>query len=311
MIAEGNFNTPENARRADCEEVLNDPAHDALALKAAEEAIVLLKNEKNMLPLDKNKIKRILVAGPLAKGRNVGGYSNGRPKFHIDVLDGLKAALPGAQIDYEKGCNLTEQSDADLAKAVTDAATADVIIAVVGHTRGQAGENLDRDNLDLIGGQEKLVESMQATGKPVVVVLQNGAPLTINWINDHMPAIVECLYLGQSTGTAIARVLFGEVNPGGRLPFTVPRTVGQVPCYYNHTPLHGPINYFQSKGGFLFPFGYGLSYTTFKYSTLDIAPSRISPGQTATIVNLYGSDQTVHAPATKSSNCISGRITQP
>jgi beta-glucosidase len=283
LIAEGKFNTPENARRADCKEVLNDPAHDALALKAAEEAIVLLKNEKNMLPLDKNKIKRILVTGPLAKGRNVGGYSNGRPKFHIDVLDGLKAALPGAQIDYDKGCNLTDQSDADLAKTVTDAATADVIIAVVGHTRGQVGENLDRDNLDLIGGQEKLVESMQATGKPVVVVLQNGAPLTINWINDHVPAIVECLYLGQSTGTAIARVLFGEVNPGGRLPFTVPRTVGQVPCYYNHTPLHGPINYFQSKGGFLFPFGYGLSYTTFKYSDLTIEPARITPGQSATV----------------------------
>ncbi len=195
----------------------------------------------------------------------------------------MKAALPGAQIAYDKGCELANDSEADLPKAVADAASSDLIIAVVGHTRGQAGENLDRDNLDLIGGQEKLVEAMQATGKPVVVVLQNGAPLTIGWIQDHVPAIVEALYLGQSTGTAIAQVLFGEVNPGGRLPFTVPRTIGQVPCYYNHTPIHGPINYYGSKGGFLYPFGFGLSYTTFTYSDLTIEPAQITPDQIAKV----------------------------
>jgi beta-glucosidase len=283
LIAEGKFNTPENARRPDYKTVLDDPAHDALALKAAQEAIVLLKNQNNLLPLDKTRLHRVLVVGPLATGRNVGGYSNGRPKFHIDVLTGLKTALPGAQVVYDKGCDLTGTSDAGLAQAVADAASADVIIAVVGHTRGQAGENLDRDNLDLIGGQERLVESMQATGRPLIVVLNNGAPLTTVWIQDHVPAIVECLYLGQATGSAIAQMLLGDVDPGGRLPFTVPRTIGQIPCYYNHTPIHGPINYFGSKGGPLYPFGYGLSYTTFKYSGLKVEPASIAPGQTATV----------------------------
>lgn len=282
LIAEGKFNTPESGRRPDYKSVINDPAHDALALKAAQEAIVLLKNEKNLLPLDKNKLKKILVVGPLGIGRNVGGYSTGRPKFNIDVVEGLKSALPGVQIDYDKGCNLGDQSEADLPKAVADAASADVIIAVVGHTRAQVGENLDRDNLDLIGGQKKLVESVQASGKPVVVVLENGAPLTTNWIQAHVPAVLECLYLGQSTGAAIAQVLLGDVTPGGRLPFTVPRTVGQVPCYYNHQTIHGPINYYQSPGGFLYPFGFGLSYTSFEYSDLKIEPAQITPDQTAT-----------------------------
>jgi beta-glucosidase len=283
LIAEGKFNTPASARRPDYKTVLDDPAHDALALKAAQEAIVLLKNQNSLLPLDKTRLRKVLVVGPLATGRNIGGYSTGHPKFYIDVLTGLKAALPGAQVVYDKGCDLTGTSDAALAQAVADGASADVIIAVVGHTRGQAGENLDRDNLDLLGGQEKLVESMQATGRPLVVVLNNGAPLTTVWVQDHVPAILECLYLGQATGAALAQVLTGDVDPGGRLPFTVPRTIGQIPCYYNHTPIHGPINYFGSKGGPLYPFGFGLSYTTFQYSGARVEPAQITPDQTATV----------------------------
>jgi beta-glucosidase len=124
---------------------------------------------------------------------------------------------------------------------------------------------------------------MQATGRPLVVVLNNGAPLTTVWVQDHVPAILECLYLGQATGAALAQVLTGDVDPGGRLPFTVPRTIGQIPCYYNHTPIHGPINYFGSKGGPLYPFGFGLSYTTFQYSGARVEPAQITPDQTATV----------------------------
>jgi beta-glucosidase len=278
LIAEGKFTTPASARRADYQTVLNDPAHDALALRAAEEAIVLLKNQNNLLPLDSSRIKNILVVGPLAVRQNLGGYSTGRPKFYVDIVDGLKTAVgANAQVNYEPGCELENSSLDRLPAAVAAVANADVIVAVVGHSRDQVGENLDRDNLDLIGGQEKLVEAMQATGKPVVVVLENGAPLTINWINDHVPAIVESWYLGQSAGTAVAEVLFGQVDPGGKLSVSFPRNLGQIPCYYNHPMFTGPMGYYQSPNAPLYPFGYGLSYTRFEYSGLKIEPAVIYP----------------------------------
>ncbi len=284
LIAEGKFTTPASARRPDYQAVLNDPAHDALALRAAEKAIVLLKNQHNLLPLDPAKLKNILVVGPLATRQNLGGYSTSHPKFYVNMVDGLKAAVgPGTAVGYEPGCEVENESMTRLPAAVAAAAQADVIIAVVGQTRDQAGENLDRDNLDLVGGQQKLVEAMQATGKPVVVVLENGAPLTINWINDHVPAIVESWYLGQSAGTAVAEVLFGKVNPGGRLSVTFPRNVGQIPCYYNHPVFTGPMGYYQSPNAPLYPFGFGLSYTAFDYSGLKIEPAVISPDQTATV----------------------------
>ncbi len=284
LIAQGKFDTDANARRPDYQKILQDPGHDDLALKAAQESIVLLKNDGPLLPLDKTKIKNILVVGPLATMSNLGGYSTGKPKFAINILDGLKAeAGSGIDIKYAQGCKLKDDSDKDLAAAIAQAQTADVIIAVVGFTRGQAGENLDRDNLDLIGGQEKLVEAMQATGKPVVVVLSNGAPVTINWIHDHVAAIVEAWYGGQAAGKVVAQVLFGEVNPSGKLNVSFPRTVGQVPCYYNHLPITGPINYYNSKGGVLYPFGFGLSYTTFAYSDLKIDPPSIHPDHVAQV----------------------------
>jgi beta-glucosidase len=276
LIAEGKFTTPASARRADYQSVLNDPAHDALALRAAEEAIVLLKNQNNLLPLDASRVKNILVVGPLAVRQNLGGYSTGHPKFYVNIVDGLKAAVgANAQVNFQPGCEVEDNSLDRLPAAVAAAASADVIIAVVGQSRDQAGENLDRDNLDLVGGQEKLVEAMQATGKPVVVVLENGAPLTINWINDHVPAIVESWYLGQSAGTAVAEVLFGQVNPGGKLSVSFPRNLGQIPCYYNHPLFTGPMGYYQSPNAPLYPFGYGLSYTRFEYSGLKVEPATI------------------------------------
>ena len=291
LIAEGKFSTPESGRQPNWKEIVDSPAHDAVALRAAQRAIVLLKNENNLLPLDGAKLKKILVVGPLARAVNLGGYSTGKPKFYVNVVDGLKAVGgSGVEIIYAQGCAMMPQQKwgskenqqesptvmaarevALLAEAKQDASNADVIVAVVGHTRDQLGENLDRDSLDLPGGQEALVEAMRATGKPVVVVVSGGNVHSINWIQDHIPAIVQAFYLGQATGTALAQVLFGDVNPGGRMPLTTPRNVGQVPCYYNHPMLTGPVNYYCSKSGPLYPFGHGLSYTTFKYSDLKVS----------------------------------------
>lgn len=291
LIAEGKFSTPESGRQPNWKEVVNDPAHDLLALRAAQRAIVLLKNESNLLPLDKTKLKRILVVGPVSKVVNLGGYSTGKPKFYVNVVDGLKAiGGRGVEVLYAEGCAMMSQqkwgSQADkqespamlaaraealLAQAKQAASNADVVVAVVGHTRDQLGENLDRDTLDLPGGQEALVEAMQATGKPVVVVVNGGNVHSINWIQDHIPAIVQAFYLGQASGTALAQVLFGDMNPGARMPLTAPRNVGQVPCYYNHPMLTGPVNYYGSKSGPLYPFGHGLSYTTFKYGDLKVS----------------------------------------
>jgi beta-glucosidase len=274
LIAEGKFTSPAGARKADYQDVINFPTHDVLARRAAEEAIVLLKNQDNLLPLDPAKLRKILVVGPLAVRQNLGGYSAGHPKFYINIVEGLKSALgTGTRVDYEPGCSIENESTEALPAAISSAANADVIVAVVGQTRDQAGENLDRDNLDLVGGQERLVEAMQASGKPVVVVLENGAPLTINWINDHVPAIVESWYLGQACGTAVAEALLGRVNPAGRLSVTFPRNVGQIPCYYDHPVFTGPMGYYKSPYVPLYPFGYGLSYTTFAYSGLRIEPA--------------------------------------
>ena len=273
LIAEGKFTSPAGARKADYQDVLNFPTHDVLARRAAEEAIVLLKNKDNLLPLDPATLKKILVVGPLAVRQNLGGYSAGHPKFYVNVVEGLRSALgTGTLVNYEPGCSIENESTEALPAAVAAASNADVIVAVVGQTRDQAGENLDRDSLDLVGGQERLVEAMQATGKPVVAVLENGAPLTINWINEHVPAIVESWYLGQACGSAVAEALLGKINPAGRLPVSFPRNVGQIPCYYNHPVFTGPMGYYKSPYVPLYPFGYGLSYTSFTYSALTIEP---------------------------------------
>ena len=290
LIAEGKFSTPESGWRPDWKEIVNSPAHDALALRAAQRSIVLLKNSGNLLPLDGAAPRRILVVGPVAQAVNLGGYSTGKPKFHVNLMDGLKAVGGSSiEISYAKGCGempgqmwgsanekpeapevLAEQQKSLLADALKAAETTDVIIAVVGHTRQQLGENLDRDTLDLPGGQQALVEAMHATGKPLIVVINGGNVHSIPWIQEHVPAIVQAFYLGQSSGTALAQVILGKTNPGGKMPLTTPRNVGQSPWYYNHPMLTGPINYYGSKSGPLYPFGHGLSYTTFSYRDLEV-----------------------------------------
>jgi len=284
-IKNGSFTTPAGLRRPDADKVLNDPAHDQLALKAADEAMVLLKNDNSLLPLDRNRVKSVLIVGPLAVMQNTGGYSSNGSRPYVNVVAGMlqEPGLAG-KVVYDQGCSLTDQDDsALLTKAFTDAKNADVVVAVVGHSRDQVGENLDRDNLDLIGGQERLVEAMSATGKPVVVVLENGAPLTIDWIAAHVPAIVESWYGGQKAGTAIAQTLFGDLNPGGKMPVSVPKNLGQIPCYYNHYVITGPSDYYASNWKNLFVFGQGLSYTSFAYSGLKVEPAQILPTQTAKV----------------------------
>ena len=292
-VAEGKETTLVSGRRPGYEAVLNDPAHDKLALRVAQEALVLLKNEGGVLPLDRAKTKHVLVVGPLAEEVNLGGYSTGKPKFYVTAVAGIQAELgAGSSVTFQPGCTVLGGTPEQMQAAVAAASDADVIIAVVGHTRAQLGENHDRDRLDLPGRQEQLVEAMQATGKPLVVVLNNGAPFALPWIHDHVPAVIEGWYLGQSYGTALAQVLFGEVNPSGKLSVSFPVSLGQSPSYYNHPVLTGPILYDATRQDFpfpfgkpnvLWPFGHGLSYTTFRYDKVTLSTASISKGDVAEV----------------------------
>lgn len=293
MVAEGKETTLASGHRPGYEAILNDPAHDRLALRVAQEALVLLKNQGDLLPLDKAKTKHVLVVGPLAEETNLGGYSTGKPKFYVNAVAGIQAELgPAASVTFQPGCTVLGGTQQQLQAAVTAAGDADVVIAVVGHTRAQLGENHDRDTLDLPGRQQQLVEAMQATGKPLVVVLNNGAPFALPWIHDHVPAVIESWYLGQSYGTALAQVLFGEVNPSGKLSVSFPVSLGQSPSYYNRPVLTGPILYDPARQDFpfpfgksnvLWPFGHGLSYTTFRYDKVALSAPSIGKGDIAQV----------------------------
>ncbi len=293
MVAEGKETTRVDGRRPGYEAVLDDPEHDRLALRVAQEALVLLKNEGGILPLDKTKTKHVLVVGPLAEAVNLGGYSTGKPKFYVNAVAGIQAEL-GAEtsLTFQPGCTVLGGTQEQLQAAVAAANDADVVIAVVGHTRAQLGENHDRDSLDLPGRQEELIEAMQATGKPLVVVLNNGAPFALPWIHDHVPAVIESWYLGQSYGTALAQVLFGDVNPSGKLSVSFPVSLGQSPSYYNHPVLTGPILYDPARQDFpypfgkpnvLWPFGHGLSYTTFRYDKVTLSAPSIGKGDVSQV----------------------------
>ncbi len=299
LVAEGKFDTPESGRNPQWKQIVSQPLHDSLALKAAQKTVVLLKNQAQVLPLQVAKTQRVLVVGPIANVTNLGGYATGKPKMYVSVVQGIKELLGAkAQVSYQEGCTMPQSQrwynniatsakvateDSLLKAAVEAAQNAEVIIAVVGHTRQHLGENLDRDDLGLIGNQQKLVEAMQATGKQVVVVFNSGAPISAPWIDANIKSIVQVFYNGQFTGTAVAQVLFGVVNPGGKMPMTTARNVGQVPCYYNHPPFTGPVNYYGSKGEPIYPFGHGLSYTTFQYSNLKVVGGSINNNQPVTI----------------------------
>jgi beta-glucosidase len=256
--------------REDAEEILNNPSHNALALELANKAIILLKNEDDLLPLDKSSLDRIAVIGPNADEELLGGYSTPKARYFISVLDGIKNYVgDNTEVLYAEGVSLEDLENANIEEAVSLAKKSDVAVVVVGGNEITCKENEDRDNLGLVGRQQELVGEVYATGTPVVVILLHGRPLAIKWIKNHVPAILDGWYLGQETGNALAKVLFGEVNPGGKLPMTVPRNVGQVPIYYNMMRAGRPGRYFQSSTEPLWPFGHGLSYTTFKYSNLE------------------------------------------
>jgi beta-glucosidase len=292
------------------EKTTNSAVHKTLALKAAEESIVLLKNDASLLPLDPAKMKTIAVIGPNATDVHQGGYSRGvGPGNGISLLDGIKkrAESAGAKVLYAEGCDITKgphgwaewyandvklgdpaAQSAKIAAAVEVAKKSDVAIVVVGENEGTNREAWsenhvgDRDSLDLLGAQDDLIRAIVATGKPVVVFLLNGRPLSISYAAAHVPAILEGWYLGEAGGTAAAEALFGDVNPGGKLPVTFPRSVGQLPDYYDHKPSRNRSYAFADSTP-LFPFGFGLSYTKFSFANLRVDSASIPPSGSAAV----------------------------
>ena len=263
--------------------VFHNEEHQALALKAAEEGICLLKNENGILPIKKD-VKSIAVVGPLAASRYMGDYTNDEAKG-ISILDGLKKrAGKTMQISYAPGYapDSASLSAAYLREAEDLVKRSDMAIVVLGEDDKIDGEGHDRAHLDLDDLQMNLIKTLRQTGKPVAVVLFNGRPLTINWVAENIPSIVETWYSGEKGGLAIADVLLGNVNPSGKLPVTFPRSVGQIPFYYDHKPTSRHV-YVDEADTPLFPFGLGLSYTTFKYTNLQISPSTIPVTGTARI----------------------------
>ncbi|HEV7473418.1 MAG TPA: glycoside hydrolase family 3 N-terminal domain-containing protein [Pyrinomonadaceae bacterium] len=261
-------------------------ANVAAAREIAARSLVLLKNDRNVLPLDKNATSIALV-GPLADSHAdmLGSWTgDGKPEAAVTLLQGLKAKLPQTKINYAKGCEINSDDTGDFAAAVRAAKESDVVVIAVGESAEMSGEAASRSSLDLPGRQLDLVKAVQAVGKPTIVVLMNGRPLTINWLAENTPAILETWFAGTEAGNAIADVLFGDVNPGGKLPATFPRSVGQLPLYYNHKNTGRPPDannkytskYLDVDWRPLFPFGYGLSYTEFKITNLQLSAERIS-----------------------------------
>jgi beta-glucosidase len=285
---------------------MTDTAEDReLAAEAARRSIVLLKNEKNTLPFDRTKLKSVAVIGPNAAKAHLGGYTDPKPPRTVSILEGVKNKLGDAvRVNYAEGVKITKEggnwfgdtatlnAEADdqklIAEAVATAKSSDAVILVLGgnedtNKEAWAENHLgDRDSLELVGRQNDLVRAILATNKPVVVFLINSGPLAINYIKENVPAILEGFYLGQETGTAAADVIFGDYNPGGKLPVSFPRSAGQLPIYYNAKPT-ARRGYVLSTVEPLFPFGYGLSYTTFSYSNLKITKPKIRPDEETTV----------------------------
>ncbi len=288
------------------EKVTNSPEHRELARRAAEEAMVLLKNDAHVLPLDLAKTKTIAVIGPNAADVHLGGYS-AVPMEGVSVLQGITDYVgASAKVLYAEGCKLTANhasgwlvnenpvmNDADddsrlIDEAVAAALRSDAVVLVLGENellRREAWNEThlgDRDTLELVGRQHELARAVLATGKPVAVLLVNGGPLAVGYLQDHAPALIECWYLGEETGPAVADVLFGKVSPGGKLTVTFPRSVGQIPDYYDHKPSR-MRSYVLADSTPLYPFGFGLSYSNFDYKNLQVTPGRIAASGSARV----------------------------
>jgi beta-glucosidase len=294
----GLFDQPYVVDPSTADRLVRAPEHVVTAERAAHESIVLLKNEGALLPLKKD-LKRVLVTGPLANDPDGWRSRYGPQKLDfVTPLAGIRHKLgSGVEVSYSQGCPViderfpesdvyreppTDKARADIASAVAAARDVDVIVAVLGEVDAISRESASRISLDLPGNQQDLLEALQATGKPLVLVLSNGRPLSVNWAARHVRAIVEMWFPGESGGTALADVLFGDYNPSGRLPITFPKSVGQIPFNFPAHPgsqgrdsgqVHGP----------LYPFGHGLSYTTFSYGNVSVTPERAPAGATFTV----------------------------
>lgn len=284
----GMFDNPYTGDEKDVDKIVANSEHKKVSLEAALQSIVLLKNEDGILPLKKD-LKKIALIGPNADEKKdfVCRYGPANPNI-ITVKEGLEALLPHAEIVYERGCELLdanypeseiipepldEDEQAMIDKAVKAAQESEVAIVVLGGSEKTVREFYSRSSLDMMGRQLDLLKALYATGKPVVLVLIDGRAASINWADKYIPAIVQASFPGEFTGTAIADVLFGEYNPGGKLTVTYPKSVGQIPFAFPFKPgsdTSGPVR----VSGALYPFGYGLSYTTFEYSDLAVTPSK-------------------------------------
>jgi beta-glucosidase len=284
----GLFDNPYTGNEKDVDKIVASPEHKKVSMEAARQSIVLLKNRANILPLNKN-LKKIALIGPNADERKdfVCRYGPANPEI-ITVKEGLEAMLPDAGIVYEKGCEIIDKNFPEseiipeplaaeeqvmIDKAVKAAKESEIAIVVLGGSEKTVREMYSRSSLDLAGRQSDLLKAVYNTGTPVVLVLIDGRAISINWADKYIPGIIQASFPGEFTGTAIAEVLFGEYNPGGKLAVTWPKSVGQIPFAFPFKPgsdTKGPVR----VSGALYPFGYGLSYTTFEYSDLRITPAQ-------------------------------------
>ena len=304
----GLFDAPYQTDLAGADDEVEKEANEAVALQTSRESVVLLKNTDNTLPLNIDKIKKIAVCGPNADEEGYALTHYGPLAVEVTtVLEGIREKAQGkAEVLYTKGCDLvdahwpeseimeyplTPDEQAEIDRAAANARQADVAVVVLGGGQRTCGENKSRTSLELPGHQLKLLQAVQATCKPVILILINGRPLSVNWADKFVPAILEAWYPGSKGGTAVADILFGDYNPGGKLTVTFPKTVGQIPFNFPYKPASqidggknpGPDGNMSRINGALYPFGYGLSYTTFEYSDLEITPKVITPNQKATI----------------------------
>lgn len=293
----GMFDPPEHVPYANIPYEVNDsPEHRRLALQAARESIVLLKNEGGLLPLNREEIKSIAVIGPNADSKEIllGNYF-GLPSQYVTPLSGIReVAGPGARILYAKGCDLTtttpgfwgEKPTSGFAEAIAAVERADVAIMCLGISPELEGEEGavansdgggDRVSLELPGMQEELLKAVAMVGKPVILAIFNGSPVTINWAQEKIPAIIEAWYPGEEGGRALAEVIFGDYNPAGRLPVTFVKSLDQLPAFTDYSMKGRTYRYMQEEP--LYPFGYGLSYTTFAYAGLTLSKPEFMIGE--------------------------------
>lgn len=297
----GLFDQPYVADPSAANRLVHTASDEAFSHQMNLESMVLLKNEANLLPLNKEKLKNILVTGPLAADKSYAVSRYGPSNNPVtSVLEGIKSYVGSTvQVNYSKGCEiidatwpeseiiptaLTAEEKAAIQEAVEQAKQADVVIAVVGEDDKRVGESMSRTGLNLPGRQLHLLQALHATGKPIVMVMINGQPLTINWEDRYIPAILEAWFPGPQSGKVIAETLFGDYNPGGKLTTTFPKSTGQIqlnfpfkPGSHANQPSSGPNGYGKTRvNGALYPFGFGLSYTTFEYSNLVVSPDKMN-----------------------------------